>query len=50
MCSACVLACIRKIENWATRRDTVNDMHGANIYFEIKAKSLLNMELFLPFV
>lgn len=54
MCSACVLACMRacahKIENWATRRDTVNDMHGANIYFEIKVKSLLNMEFFLPFV
>lgn len=54
MCSACVLACMRacayKIENWATRRDTVNDMHGANIYFEIKVKSLLNMELFLSFV
>lgn len=54
MCSACVLACMRacayKIENWATRRDTVNDMHGANIYFEIKVKSLLNMELFLSFL
>lgn len=48
MCSACVLTCMRACahtnENWTTRCDTVNDMHDANIYFEIKVKSLLKME------